>query len=83
MVFARQAGDPVVCAGTVGPIVAVHPDAELKLEPARDGLFADEFEHFQVPVALGIRQFGDADVVARNRQQERVREQKVGIGDIT
>ena len=34
--------------GLSGELVSVHPDAELELEAARDGLLADEAQHLEV-----------------------------------
>src|SRR5262245_49492283 len=61
----------------------MHPEAKLELQAPGNGFFADEPEHCQIPIALGIRQFRNAHIISRDRKQERVSEQKVGIGYVT
>ena len=60
----------------------MHPDAELELDAAGHGLLADELQHLQVAVALGIGELGDAHVVAGDIEEERVGEQKIGVGHV-
>jgi len=52
-----------------------------ELEPGLDGLIADEVKRFEVPVALGVGQIRSTDAVAGDREQERIGEQKIGVGD--
>jgi len=49
----------------------MHPDAELELQPAGNSLLADIPEHFEIAIALGVRQLRDAHIVARHSEQER------------
>ena len=80
--LARQSLDGVVGVGAVDPLVAVHPDAELELHAAGHGLLADELQHLEVAVALGVRQLRNPHVVARHGQQERIGKEEVAVGDV-
>src|SRR5205814_2232203 len=50
-----------------------------KIQPARTRRIADKAEHLQVALSLAIRQFGDTDVIAGYRDEERVGEVKIGV----
>jgi hypothetical protein len=60
----------------------VHPDAQLELQAARRGLVADEPQHLEIAIALGIGQTLGAHVVTGNRKEERVGEQEIGVRHI-
>src|SRR5262249_13323396 len=74
--------DRVVDAQIPGPLVAVGPEAELEMEPARRGGVADEAEGLQVPGPLLVRQAGGPDVIAGGRDQERIGEVEVRVADL-
>ena len=79
--FRGEPFDGVVGVRAVDPLVAVHPEAELEIDAAGHGLLADELQHFQVAVALGVGELRDAHVVAGDVEQERIGEEKIGVGD--
>ena len=79
--FGSEAFDGVVGVGARDPAVAVHPDAQLELHAARHGLLADEAQHLQVAIALGVRQLRHAHVIPGHGKQEWIGKQKVRIGD--
>ena len=64
----------VVGVRAVGPAIGVGPEAELEIEAARGRLVADEAEHLEVAVALGVGERHGAHVVAGNANQERIGE---------
>ena len=82
MAFLGQTCDRVVGIRAIDPLVAVHPNAQLKLQAARHGLFADEFQHFEIPLAFGVGQLRHPHVVTRHGQQERVGEKEIPVRDI-
>ena len=82
MVLGSQTFDRVVDVGAVGPLVGVRPEAKLEVQAAAGGLVADEAQHLQVAVALGIGQFGSADVVARHRDEEGVGKVKIRVAQV-
>ena len=51
----------------------------MEFQAAGHGLLADELQHFEIAVALGIGQLRHAHVVAGNVEQERVGKEKVGV----
>ncbi len=75
----RQAGDHMVGFRAVGPLVGVGPKPQLELQAAPRRFVADEAQHLQVPVPLGVGQVGRPHVVARDGEQERVGEVEVGV----
>ncbi len=93
----KQAGDGVAAIGrevlvgdaahgVVGPrhvveIVALRPQCQLELEPAALRFAADELQHLEVGVALLRRQVLDVDGKAIEREQERIGEVEVDVGD--
>src|SRR4029078_5245514 len=77
-----QAFDAVADAGAVGPAVAVHPKAQLKVHTAGDGLLADEAEHLQIAIPFLVRKIGGPDVGPRHRKQEWIKKEEVGVGDL-
>src|SRR6185369_629878 len=82
MGVAREAGDRIIWIGAVQPFVTVHPETEIELEAARNGLFADELQHFQIPVALGIGQLRNAHFITRHGEEEGICEEEIAVGDI-
>src|SRR5579871_5659596 len=56
----------------LGPLVGVRPKAKLEVESARRSLFADESEHLEIPVALGIIERHSANLIAGDVDQKRV-----------
>ncbi len=78
----RQPFDSVAGARAVLPLIAMHPDAELEIEPRRHGLLANEAQHREIGVALGIGKVRRAHVVTGHGEQERIEEQEIGIRDI-
>ncbi len=76
-----EALDGVVGMRAIDPLVAVHPEAELELHAASHRLLADEAEHLEVAIALGIGQLRYPHTVAGNIEQERVGKEKVGVRD--
>ena len=81
MVGGVQSLGGVIRVGAVGPLVGVRPEAQLELEAAHGGLVADESQHFEIAVALGIRQAHGPDIVTRDGNQEGVGEKEIGFGD--
>ena len=57
------------------------PEAQLELDAARRALLSDEPHHFEIAVALRVRQAHGPDIVARDGDQERVGEKEIGFGD--
>ena len=74
--------DRVVGFRAVDPLIAVHPDAKLELHAPGHGFRADEFQRFEIAVALRIRQAGGSDMVSGHGQQERVSEEEIRIQDV-
>src|SRR5689334_502291 len=60
----------------------MRPKAEMKLKPAFHRFVPDELQHFQIFVALRIGKGNRTHIVAGNCQEERIREMKIGIGNI-
>ena len=58
----------------------MRPESQVELQPARDGLLADEFQHLHIPVALGIGKTYGLNVITWNGHQERIGEIKISIG---
>ena len=81
MVLGVQPFDGVVRMRAVLPFVAMHPNPQLEFQAVGDGLLANEAQHFEVAVALGLWQIRRADVVAGDGEEERVGEEEVGVGD--
>ncbi len=78
----REAGDGVVRLRAIEPLVAVHPDAELELQSARDRFLADEAQHLQVVGALRVGELRHAHVESGHGEQEGIGEQEIGVGDV-
>src|SRR5690348_1678874 len=76
-----EALNVVIGARAVSPLVRVRPQAELELQAATRGLFADEAQHFEIAVALGVVKRHRADLVTRNVQQIWVGEVQIVSGD--
>ncbi len=72
MVVGCQALDDVVGARAICPSIAVSPDSQLEVDAVRNCLAADESQHLQVSVTLGIRQIHGPHGVAGHGKQERV-----------
>jgi hypothetical protein len=80
--FGGETLNVVLGVRAVRPFVGVRPEADLELQPAQGRLFADEAEHFQVPVALGVIERHGAHLVARNVEQIRIGEMQVIAHDV-
>src|SRR5437868_6656279 len=78
MRFGRQSFDRIVRLWARDPLIAVHPDAELEFHSARRRLLGDEAQHFEVTVALCIRQLWNTHLISGHGKQERIREKKIG-----
>ena len=72
--FRGETLDSLAGMRTVDPLVAVHPQAELKMEAARGGLVADVAQRSQVAVALSIGELRYSHAVPRDRKEEWIRE---------
>src|SRR5690348_8754720 len=80
VILRGESRNGVVGPRSIGPLIAMRPDTELKINSAGHRLARDELQHLQVPIALCIGQVDSAHVISRNLQQERIGEQKVRIG---
>ena len=54
VILRRQSLDRVVGLGAVGPLVAVHPEPELEVQPVRGRLIGDVSQRLQIAIAFGI-----------------------------
>src|SRR5437899_6343631 len=66
----------------VGPFICMRPKAEMKLETALYSFLADELQHLEIFIALGIRQRNRADIIPWHCEQKRIGEMKIGIRDV-
>src|SRR5436190_7251097 len=54
----------------------------MELQSALNRFVADELQHFEVFIALGIRQRNRANVIPWHCQEKRISEMKIGVGDV-
>src|ERR1039458_3368173 len=47
-----QAGNGVVGVSAAGPVIAMHPDAEVKFQTTRHSLLADVLQHLEIVVTF-------------------------------
>src|ERR1019366_7390920 len=73
--------DDVVGVRALGPLIRVSPEAQLEMEAAPRGFVADEAEHLQIAVALGVGERVGANVVARHGEKKGIGEMEVAIAD--
>src|SRR4051812_2219871 len=78
-----QPGNRVIRVRAVDPFVAVHPQSELEIDAAGNGLLADIAQHLEIVIALAVRELRNTNVVPGYRHEEGIREQEVRVRDLT
>src|SRR5437870_5187718 len=77
----RQARDSVIRVG-IGPLIGMRPKRQVELHAASDRLLADEAQSFEIALPLGVRKAGGGHVIACDRQQKRVSQVEIRIGNV-